>query len=484
MSAEGNWGIAVSYGHAQKLSGQQKLSGRMAQRPAIAGSPVDPALWWRADMRAALRARDIGMVYRLILDATGMSQYRLATLVGQAQSDVSEILKGRRVKDVAVLERIVDRLGIPRELIGLSAYGPDGTYCGVDPVADPPEGADDDMLRRHLLALSGVAAFSASIKGLGELTERVVGLSPVPLPERIFEIHVVKVRDLTQRLREAGRAYGSDPQVSSGAAAWATRLLRVPGSESVKRALLVAVAELHLVAGWAGFDAGYYGHATYHYSQGLKLATDAGNAYCQTVALNYAGLATIEHGHPNDGLKMLQCGQATVWKIPHSDDQDPGAAQFSPAALEASGRADSATALFALGEPEAASREQATARELWQPTRADPSGDLDIVAARLELTRGRLEAAEPYATASLRRWESGSARARTQSRIVLATVHVRAGERGGLALAHGAISDVTKLSSVRARRLLEPLAAALAARPGSDAQELARTARQVATTRA
>jgi hypothetical protein len=37
--------------------------------------------------------------------------------------------------------------------------------------------------------------------------------------------------------------------------------------------------------------------------------------------------------------------------------------------------------------------------------------------------------------------------------------------------------------SARARRRLEPLAAALDARPGADARQLARMARQVATTR-
>ena len=40
-----------------------------------------------------------------------------------------------------------------------------------------------------------------------------------------------------------------------------------------------------------------------------------------------------------------------------------------------------------------------------------------------------------------------------------------------------------KLSSVRVRRRLEPLAAVLDARPSSDARDLARTARQVAATR-
>jgi len=41
-----------------------------------------------------------------------------------------------------------------------------------------------------------------------------------------------------------------------------------------------------------------------------------------------------------------------------------------------------------------------------------------------------------------------------------------------------------RLHSVRARERLEPLVAALEARPGGDPRELARTARQVAATRA
>ena len=65
--------------------------------------------------------------------------------------------------------------------------------------------------------------------------------------------------------------------------------------------------------------------------------------------------------------------------------------------------------------------------------------------------------------------------------IVRATVHVTAGEQRGLQLAHGTITDVSKLTSMRVRKKLLPLAQALAARPGPDARELARMAQQVAT---
>ncbi|MGH3853779.1 MAG: hypothetical protein ACRDR6_09815, partial [Pseudonocardiaceae bacterium] len=63
-------------------------------------------------------------------------------------------------------------------------------------------------------------------------------------------------------------------------------------------------------------------------------------------------------------------------------------------------------------------------------------------------------------------------------------IHVRAGEPRGLTLAHHAIEAVSTLQSVAARReWLTPLATALEARPGTDTQELARMARQIATTR-
>lgn len=115
-------------------------------------------------------------------------------------------------------------------------------------------------------------------------------------------------------------------------------------------------------------------------------------------------------------------------------------------AVRACVKADSATALARMGHPEGASTELAKARELWQPTATDPSGGLDEVAARLELEGRRLDAAEPFAAASVRRWEGAS--------------------------------------NQRARQGLNPLADALEAWPSNDHRELARMVRNVATTRA
>jgi hypothetical protein len=294
---------------------------------------------------------------------------------------------------------------------------------------------------------------------------------------------VAQVRDLTRRLGEADNTSVSDPEVLSAAAARASKLLGVSGPEAVKKALKVALAELHIEAGWAGFDAGLYHRAMIHYAHSFELATEAGDTYLQALVLKYAGAATMKHGHPNDGLKMLQYGHVTAMGIPPDEQRAVVVGESGRAAIEATTLVHEATALAELDCWEAADTAVRKAREMWSPTPADRYGDLDRPAAFLELERGRLDVAESFAVASMRRWEGVSQTSRTLSGIVLATIHVRAGEPRSLQLAHSAVTASARLTSVQVRQQLEPLVVALDARSGSDYQELARMARQVATTR-
>ncbi|MGH3824533.1 MAG: helix-turn-helix domain-containing protein [Pseudonocardiaceae bacterium] len=99
----------------------------MVQGPNGETPPVDPALLALPEVRAALAAHDIGMVFR-VLGANGWTQRVIAKATGMPQSSVSEIVQGRRVINYRVLARIAGGLGIPRALIGLSAD--DGAYAG------------------------------------------------------------------------------------------------------------------------------------------------------------------------------------------------------------------------------------------------------------------------------------------------------------------------------------------------------------------
>ncbi|MGH3886302.1 MAG: helix-turn-helix domain-containing protein, partial [Pseudonocardiaceae bacterium] len=64
---------------------------------------VPPQWFERPEARAVLAARDVGGVYRL-LKQEGVTQREIARRTGQSQSEVSEILRGRQVRDVTVLE--------------------------------------------------------------------------------------------------------------------------------------------------------------------------------------------------------------------------------------------------------------------------------------------------------------------------------------------------------------------------------------------
>ena len=115
----------VGYGHASKLAAI--TTGTPAVGSEKPRPPIDPALYRQDDMRRILGERDIAALYRVLKDA-GVTQRTIAELTGMAQSEVSEIIKGRHVRAYDVLVRIAEGLGIPREFMGLS-YGDSATYA-------------------------------------------------------------------------------------------------------------------------------------------------------------------------------------------------------------------------------------------------------------------------------------------------------------------------------------------------------------------
>jgi transcriptional regulator with XRE-family HTH domain len=107
--------------------------------------------------RHALAHRGITAVFRILRDA-GVSQTRLAHATGQQQSEISEIISGRQVQSVPLLERIADGLGVRRGWMGL-AY-----YSDLEPEpAAPEDGSTEERdsacqdLARELATLRSAA---------------------------------------------------------------------------------------------------------------------------------------------------------------------------------------------------------------------------------------------------------------------------------------------------------------------------------------
>jgi len=117
---------------------------------------INPAFFDNDDIRAALAARDIGRVYRL-LQQVGVSQPQIGALTDQSPLEVGEILHGRQVQTVTVLDRIADGLGVPRDWLGLS-------YGQRTPQASP---VGEDGHRRALVAAIATATLGEPLFDLG-----------------------------------------------------------------------------------------------------------------------------------------------------------------------------------------------------------------------------------------------------------------------------------------------------------------------------
>ncbi len=71
-------------------------------------------------MRRALALHDVSEIFRLV-QRFGVSQRRIAAKTGQSQSEISEILAGKRqVHAYYVLDRIATGFGVPRGYMGLA----------------------------------------------------------------------------------------------------------------------------------------------------------------------------------------------------------------------------------------------------------------------------------------------------------------------------------------------------------------------------
>ena len=283
---------------------------------------------------------------------------------------------------------------------------------------------------------------------------------------------MAELREGTEQLRSLARRYGGQADIVDAVANRSMRLLSVPADDAVQRSLRSALSELHEFAGWCCFDARAYEVAGMHFTGAVKLARDANDPYAVAYALYHAGCMTEERGHPNDALKLFQLG---LCKLYESDD--PRAP-----ALEAWLQVDSASAYAHLDcHPDRVRSELALAWDTWQPPHENDRGGMEWVTALVERDLGRIDVAERLAASSVRHWAAtGNRRDAALPAITLAELHVMAGEPRGLVMAKTAIDTVVLLHSVRARERLNPLAAALEARRGGDARELARMARQVA----
>jgi hypothetical protein len=147
---------------------------------------IPAEFWQHPDVLDALRRRDIGRLFVLLNDATGVSQTRLAIACDTTQPKISGYMRGiAKVEELDVFERITDGLDMPdpaRIALGLAPKA-NPTSPAAAPLipprdtrpalpapavsgllsADPGDSEEDDpsVRRRTFVGLTGAALFGA-----------------------------------------------------------------------------------------------------------------------------------------------------------------------------------------------------------------------------------------------------------------------------------------------------------------------------------
>jgi transcriptional regulator with XRE-family HTH domain len=270
--------------------------------------------------REALARRDISAVFGILRDA-GVTQSRIATATGQRQSEVSEIVSGRQVQSVAVLERIADGLGVPRGWLGL-AYTSDTTSPEPPPLKAPPKPPDpaaalldEDFAERVIKAElldHGITVLFGKPDAEPAAPTGITTV-PTPVPRRVGPAELAQVTAVTERLGRLLGDLGGIPVTDALTAHTTTSeaLLDATMRDPVRQQLLLALSDAHRIAGIAACGAGLRDLARAHFSRSMECA-GAGDDRPRAV-LNLAYLGRLElRVEPSEALKFFRLGVATA----------------------------------------------------------------------------------------------------------------------------------------------------------------------------
>lgn len=415
--------------------------------------------WNEPEMKRALAGRDISSVYRL-LRRVGISQRHIASLTGQSQSEVSEILKGRQVMAYDVLARISDGLGIPRGYMGL-AYDPATATSLVGAADEAVEDEEDEFVkRRKLLAHGAAVMFGTAVLG-ADRGQWLPSPAQTPAPSKIGMTDVKQVEAATRAMRALDYQFGGGACRDAVVAqlSWAQRLLGASSTEEVRQRLFRALGDLQNLAGWTTFDVGLLDSSRSHFATALEFAKQSGDSSLLSNIMYRIGRVYLHHGEANDALKWFQLGQIAA--------QDSGS-ELAVAVLcgnEAwaySMMGDDVPAKKLLGR----SRDELARADINEaPDWARFYNDTDMY-AMIGTVHNELAAYDPRHAAvaipafgqALARYDHFMGRSQAFSLTMLATSHLRQGDVDhGIQIGRKALVAASAVKSKRVTDRLKPL---------------------------
>ncbi len=275
---------------------------------------VDPQVWTGRHIRLAWAQRDLKTVFTH-LQRRGLSQRTIASLTGMAQSEVYEILRGRRVQAYDVLLRVCQGLGVPRGWAGL-AHDPATSALTTDhahhDAATTPQAAADALLALASTLTTAVAPAISTVTNSNGYEWQLPQAGPAPLPAVVTDSDVAQIEAVTATFRSLDYRHGGGA-IRPALTAHATWVLSLAEHttcrEPARVRLHTAVADLVNLAGWACLDTGLYSDARGYFAHALRHARAAGEPSLTANVLYRAARLQLHTDLTGHALRFLQLAQ-------------------------------------------------------------------------------------------------------------------------------------------------------------------------------
>jgi transcriptional regulator with XRE-family HTH domain len=270
----------------------------------------DAGFYEQEPIRQALARAEFGYLFRAVRRTAQLTQQELGDLLDLDQDRISRIERGHRpLRDITVVARVASQLGIPPRLLGFSAGS-----ASVE--ASTAASREVDWVRRRDFTWT-VAGVVLGV-GLEVLdVDRLEALLPTPPAARataqIGAADVTAIEQATAALREADFSRGG-----AGCRAMAVTKLRsvlalhdAVCTSVVRDRLMLATADLGMVAAWTSYDAERHNDARQLWMIALSVAQQAEHPRASDLTANL--LLDMAHQalhlrRPREALHLVQLG--------------------------------------------------------------------------------------------------------------------------------------------------------------------------------
>ena len=255
--------------------------------------PAIPADFWeRPDVCQALAKRDMGALFRLLRQYTGLSQTRIATAIGIAQGRISEVITASAsIGATHVFERIANGLDMPdpaRVLLGPGSP--------AAPPAPPRSPARHDPARKPSCS----------------------GRSPRPAASTAQWSAPCKAKPTPSGCWTAASAPRPSrpswkPTSARSRPACATRC-----AQATAQQLAAVLADASALAGWQAIDMGRLPRAWDHFERATAAAREAADPCLLAFAAGEQAYVLLDLHRPAEALDMVRAAyDETRAAIPH-----------------------------------------------------------------------------------------------------------------------------------------------------------------------